>query len=65
MQKSNVNVDQWVELFRAVGLSEATMHQWHQEFENRFPAGHQGFLEWLQLSEERIGEIRRKSAGES
>lgn len=63
MTGKNVNVDQWVEMFRAIGLEEEQMHQWHAEFERRFPDGHQGFLEWLDLPAERIEGIRRKSAG--
>ncbi len=33
MSKTNVNVDQWVDLFRSIGLDDATMHRWHVEFE--------------------------------
>ena len=29
--------DAWVEMFRAVGLDEATMGRWHHEFEARWP----------------------------
>ncbi len=62
MPEANVTVEQWVELFRAIGLTEPDMHKWHVEFERRYPDGHQGFLEWLQLPAERIAGIRRKSA---
>ncbi len=58
--KANVNVDEWVAMFREIGLSEAKMHQWHKVFEARHPAGHQGFLEWLGLKPEEIDEIRAK-----
>ncbi len=61
MPATNVTVDQWVELFRAIGLTEPDMHKWHDEFERRYPDGHQGFLEWLELPAERIDSIRRKS----
>jgi len=61
--QANVTVDQWVELFRAIGLKEPDMHKWHQEFERRYPGGHQGFLEWLGLPAERIARIRKDSAG--
>jgi hypothetical protein len=60
--QDHVSVDEWVELFRAIGLDDQKMHAWHAEFERRHPAGHQGFLEWLRLPTERIAEIRRKSA---
>jgi hypothetical protein len=59
---ASVTVDQWVELFRAIGLEEETMHKWHVEFERRYPEGHQGFLEWLNLPAGRIAEIRKSSA---
>ena len=62
MSSQDVNVDQWVEMFRAVGLSDDAMHRWHVEFEQRHPEGHQGFLEWLRLSETRITEIRKNAA---
>jgi len=57
---SNVmTVDQWVELFREIGLDDATMRRWHELFEERYPEGHQSFLEWLGLPEERIAGIRK------
>lgn len=59
---ASVSVEQWVEMFRAVGLSDPQMHQWHAEFERRHPEGHQEFLEWLGLPAERIAQIRRDSA---
>lgn len=62
MSQANVNVDQWVELFRFVGLSEDDMHRWHAEFERRHPDGHQGFLQWLGLPADRIESIRKQSA---
>ncbi len=63
MTEAKMNVDQWVELFRAIGLQDADMHKWHQEFEQRYPEGHQSFLEWLNLTTERVQDIRRRSAG--
>ncbi len=62
MSEPNVTVDQWVELFRAIGLQDDDMHKWHKEFERRYPEGHQSFLEWLKLPAERIAETRRQSA---
>jgi len=61
-EKQAVTVQQWVSMFRTVGLDDDRMHRWHQEFENRHPGGHQSFLEWLQLPQERIAEIRSSSA---
>jgi len=46
-------------MFRAVGLDDADMKRWHAVFEERHPDGHQSFLEWLELGEERIAAIRR------
>jgi hypothetical protein len=62
MPATHVTVAEWVEMFRAIGLSEEQMHRWHEEFERRHPEGHQGFLEWLQLPADRIVDIRRDSA---
>jgi hypothetical protein len=63
MSQASVTVDQWVGLFRAIGVKDADMHKWHVEFERRYPGGHQGFLEWLGLPAERIATIRMDSAG--
>ncbi len=57
MQKS-VGKDQWVAMFREIGLDDATMKKWHQIFEKRHPDGHQGFLEWLGLPVADIERIR-------
>ena len=58
MKSSYVNKEQWVELFRAIGLSDETMSQWHREFEERNPQGHQEFLEWINIPGNEITEIR-------
>ncbi|NVN91838.1 MAG: hypothetical protein HXX11_14720 [Desulfuromonadales bacterium] len=60
--KPSVTVEEWVARFKAIGLDEATMEQWHQLFERENPAGHQSFLEWLGLPAMRISEIRAKYA---
>ena len=62
MTATHVTVDQWTDMFRAIGLDDEAMHKWHAEFERRHPEGHQGFLEWLGIPAARIGDIRRKSA---
>lgn len=59
----NVTKDQWVEIFRAVGLTDDQMHRWHLEFEGRYPDGHQLFLEWLGIDETEIRRIREWSTG--
>ncbi len=62
MPEADVTVDQWVELFRAIGLEDPDMDKWHTEFELRYPDGHQSFLEWLRLPAAKIADVRRRSA---
>jgi len=57
---ANVNVEEWVARFKAIGLDQAAMEKWHRLFEQENPAGHQSFLEWLGLPAEKISEIRTK-----
>ncbi len=58
MSNEVMDKEKWVLLFREIGLDEATMVQWHREFESRYPEGHQSFLEWLNISEDEIRHIR-------
>ena len=55
--------EQWVEMFREIGLDEATMRRWHAVFEKRFPDSHHGFLEWLAIPAAEIDRIREQSRG--
>jgi hypothetical protein len=57
--KQKVTINEWVERFRAIGLDEAAMQNWHRLFEKENSAGHQSFLEWLGLPSEKITEIRQ------
>ena len=50
--------EKWVQLFREIGLDDETMIRWHQLFESNYPAGHQSFLEWLNMPVDEIGRIR-------
>ena len=59
--KTNVNVTEWMAMFREIGLNEGQMHKWHQLFETRHPAGHQSFLEWLGFSADEISRVRAQS----
>ena len=56
--KNHVNVDEWVAMFREIGLDEPQMQRWHKIFEARHPAAHQAFLEWLGISPEDIDRYR-------
>ncbi|HOW65921.1 MAG TPA: hypothetical protein P5186_02450 [Candidatus Paceibacterota bacterium] len=59
--KEHVTVNEWVALFREIGLDDATMMKWHKLFETRHPKAHQGFLEWLGLPSPEIEKIRAQS----
>ena len=56
-----MNVEQWVEVFRATGLDDAMMQRWHHEFERRYPEQHESFLKWLGVSSGEILKIRSAS----
>ena len=62
MPEAQMTVEQWTDLFRAIGLSDDDMNKWHAEFERRHPESHQSFLEWLNLPSGKIEEVRAKSA---
>jgi hypothetical protein len=55
---AKVSVGEWVKRFRDIGLDDAAMKRWHRLFETENPEGHQAFLEWLGLPEEKIEQIR-------
>ncbi|MFZ1388042.1 MAG: hypothetical protein WBP46_07275 [Thiolinea sp.] len=61
MQNVAMNKTQWVELFRETGLDKAMMQQWHRLFEQRYPEQHQAFLEWLQIPNAEVTQIRAAS----
>lgn len=56
MSPTSMTREQWVEVFEASGLDEKAMRTWHSEFERRYPAGHEAFLQWISVP---AGEIRR------
>lgn len=58
MQSKHVSKDNWVDLFREIGLNDDAMTRWHQLFEQRNPNSHQEFLEWLNIPDSEIAEIR-------
>ena len=59
--KKQVTVNEWVAMFREIGLDQPKMAEWHKVFETRHPAAHQGFLEWLGLPPKEIDRIRAGS----
>ena len=63
MSVGNFGKDDWVALFREIGLDEPTMQRWHAAFEQRSPEAHQSFLEWLHIPAAEIGRIRTDSRG--
>jgi len=58
MTKRAFGKEAWVEMFRSVGLDEATMGRWHHEFETRWPDEHEKFLKWLGVPEAESARIR-------
>ncbi|HJV36816.1 hypothetical protein [Geomonas sp.] len=60
-KERKVTVEEWTSRFRALGLDDEMMGHWHTLFERENPSGHQSFLEWLGLPEERIAQVRAKS----
>jgi DNA-binding transcriptional MerR regulator len=53
----------WTQMFRAIGLSDAEMRQWHANFEKNMPDAHADFLHSLGLGAEEIRRIRAWSTG--
>ena len=58
--QNQVRVNEWVAMFREIGLDEEMMMRWHSVFETRYPQAHQSFLEWLGLEQGQIEESRGK-----
>jgi hypothetical protein len=56
-----ISKDDWVDMFREVGLSDEAMKKWHHLFETRHPDGHAGFLNWLGIASDEINKIRANS----
>ncbi len=57
----HVSKEDWVAMFREIGLDDEAMNAWHRLFESRHPEGHEDFLRWLGLSPEQIARIRANS----
>lgn len=58
--QNNVSKEDWVDMFRDIGLTQDQMGQWHRLFETRHPEGHGSFLAWLGLPSGDIAEIRER-----
>jgi DNA-binding transcriptional MerR regulator len=50
--------DQWTQMFRAIGMTDAGMRQWHANFERNMPEAHAEFLRSLGLAEPEVRRIR-------
>ncbi|WP_419661331.1 hypothetical protein Dvar_17590 [Desulfosarcina variabilis str. Montpellier] len=57
----NVSKNEWVDMFREIGLTEENMMNWHCVFEKRHPEAHEAFLQWLGIPADEITDIRRRS----
>ncbi|WP_426416813.1 hypothetical protein [Aestuariirhabdus sp. LZHN29] len=58
---TGISKQQWVDLFVAIGLDEASMQRWHQLFEARHPQSHECFLRWLGENDVEVARIRQWS----
>ena len=54
--------ERWTAMFRAIGMSDAEMHEWHKYFEKNMPEAHADFLRSLGLDEAEVRRIRAWSA---
>lgn len=54
--------ESWSALFRAVGMDEEAMRNWHRLFERNNPAAHDAFLRQLGLYSAEVARIRADSA---
>jgi len=53
--------ENWVDMFKQIGLTEDQIKKWHHNFEKSHPEGHKAFLSWLGIPPEKIVEIRGNS----
>ena len=59
--KNRISKEQWIDLFREIGLNDEMMKKWHSLFELRHPEAHDNFLAWLGLPQGEIETIRMHS----
>jgi MerR family transcriptional regulator, thiopeptide resistance regulator len=60
--KRTLTKESWTAMFRAIGMSDEDMRQWHVNFEKNMPDAHADFLHSLGLASEEIRRIRAWSA---
>ena len=53
-----MNKENWVSIFKEIGLTKEQMIKWHQVFEKRYSGDHTRFLQWLGLDENEIRNIK-------
>jgi DNA-binding transcriptional MerR regulator len=61
--RRTLSKETWTQMFRAIGLSEEDMRQWHRNFEKNMPDAHADFLHSLGLGPEEIRRVRSWSSG--
>jgi len=57
----NMTKEKWTQIMEMSGMDEQGMLNWHKEFEKLQPDAHQEFLESLQIDENEIMRIRKRS----
>ncbi|MBF0138308.1 MAG: hypothetical protein HQL65_18910 [Magnetococcales bacterium] len=61
MPVKTLEKEDWIKMFRDIGLSDTDMANWHRLFEERHPDAHQSFLAWMNISPREIQNIRARS----
>ncbi|MBT8339845.1 MAG: hypothetical protein HKP58_02455 [Desulfatitalea sp.] len=47
--EKKVDKEDWLAMFRDIGMTDEAMMKWHQLFEKRHPESHEDFLIWLAI----------------
>lgn len=59
--QNHVSKNEWIAMFKEIGMDDENMMKWHRVFEKRHPQGHEQFLAWLGLPPDEITQIRMNS----
>ncbi|QSH41027.1 hypothetical protein P0136_10175 [Lentisphaerota bacterium ZTH] len=51
--------ENWVAMFKEIGLTEDQMNNWHCIFEKQYPDDHKEFLKWLGIDDNEITKIKQ------